>query len=288
LAVELFLTDDPERAQTLANTLIELNDKRKDLCAKFVENTVKELEAIEQLDDVLVIYLPEIHESIAGIVAGRVKEHTNRPAIVFAKAGDLAKGSARSIEAYNVFEEMQKCKDLFVRFGGHKMAAGATLPIGNIDILRKRLNQACTLTCEDFIPIIHGEMQLDLDQITFELAQNIAALAPFGKANKEPVFFTKQIFTERAEIIGQSGQTLRLIFRSQTGRKLTAIAFKSADKFSDFLETYYSADIAQNFAQGRLRNITVKMDIAYHIRINTYQGNSSLQLVILDFKTPTI
>ncbi|MCL2752827.1 MAG: single-stranded-DNA-specific exonuclease RecJ, partial [Defluviitaleaceae bacterium] len=139
LAVELFLTQDEARAAELAAELVELNEERKTLCAKHVDNTIASLE-MSQLDDVLVLFIPEIHESIAGIVAGRVKEHTQHPTIVFSDAHGVAKGSARSIEGYNVFEALQKHKDLFDRFGGHAMAAGITMPIENIDELRKRLN----------------------------------------------------------------------------------------------------------------------------------------------------
>ncbi|MDR2168076.1 MAG: single-stranded-DNA-specific exonuclease RecJ [Clostridiales bacterium] len=282
LAVRLFLSEDEAEAEELADKLAALNDERKDLCAKFVDEAIKNLP--EDLDDVPVIYIPEIHESISGIVAGRIKEHTGRPTLVIARSGEVAKGSARSIEAYNIFEEMQKCKDLFLRFGGHKMAAGVTLPIENIDLLRKRLNAASQLAPEDFLPIIFGEAWLDLDEITFELAQEIAALSPFGKANREPAFFTRGIFTERAEIIGKSGETLRLTFRSEQGRKITAVAFKSVEKFIKLLEENYSEGVAQGFAARKTPNLHIKLDIAYNIRINTYMGNSSLQLVIMDFK----
>ncbi|MCL2855450.1 MAG: single-stranded-DNA-specific exonuclease RecJ [Defluviitaleaceae bacterium] len=284
LAVELFLTDSHERASQLAIKLVDLNDERKEMTARYVDEIIKNLP--EQLDDVLVIYHEHIHESIAGIVAGRVKEHTNHPTLIFTKAGDVAKGSARSIEAYNVFEAMNANKDLFMRFGGHPMAAGATMEIHNVDILRQRLNNASQLTTEDFSPILYGDMQLNLEDATFSLAGDILAISPFGKANKEPVFFSQSVVTERAEVIGQSGQTLRLNFRDSNGRKITAVAFKGVDKFTDFLAENYSEDVAKAFTAGRLKNMTIRMDIAYHIRINTWQGNASVQLVILDFKHP--
>ncbi|MCL2576090.1 MAG: single-stranded-DNA-specific exonuclease RecJ [Defluviitaleaceae bacterium] len=282
LAVELFLTDDEARAVELASQLVLLNDERKALCAKYVDETIVGLD-MTALDDVLVIFVPDIHESIAGIVAGRVKEHTYRPTIVFSDAHGVAKGSARSIEGYNVFEALQKNKDLFTRFGGHAMAAGITMPIENIDELRQRLNSNSGLTTDDFNPIIYGEKELKLDEITFELATQIAALSPFGKANKEPIFFTKGIFTEKAEIVGQSGQTLRLTLRTDNGRKITAIAFKAVDNFVQLLNKNYNEKIAKGFVSGRLVNLNIKLDIAYNIRINTYKGNSSLQLVIIDF-----
>jgi single-stranded-DNA-specific exonuclease len=281
-AVELFLCNDAEQADTLAARLVELNDERKALTSQFAEKTIEEL--ADSDDKVLVTFQPDMHESIAGIVAGRVKEAVHHPAIVFTRSGDIAKGSARSIEAYNIFREMQKNKELFIRFGGHKMAAGASLPVENIDILRRRLNETCTLTDEDFVPIIYIEKELALDEITYELAQSLQLLAPFGKANKQPAFITREIYTENAEIIGQSGTTLRLAFRSETGRKIRAVAFQSVDKFKEMLAKSYSKEVCEGFSSGHLRNLAVKMDMAYHIEINTYNGNSSLQLRILDFR----
>jgi len=284
IAIELFLCNDEKRSAELAAKLVELNEKRKEMTANFVEKTIAEISE-KELDKVLVIYQPDIHESIAGIVAGRIKDAINRPAIVFTRAeGDVAKGSARSIEQYNIFEEMQKVKELFIRFGGHKMAAGATLAEENIDILRKKLNEACVLDDEDFVPIIYIDKELLLDDITFDLAQSLDGLQPFGKANKQPVFVTREVYTQNAEIIGQSGNTLRLSFRCENGRLIKAVAFKSVDKFAEMLENSYSEEVCKGFLAGRIRNLTIKMDIAYHIEINEWNGNSSLQLRILDFK----
>ena len=288
LGVELFVCQDDAKAAELADKLVQLNDERKDMCALFVEKTIEGLSGkTQQLDKVLVLYEPDIHESIAGIVAGRVKDALNRPTIVLSKAsgmdGDVAKGSARSIEHYNIFEEMQKCKDLFVRFGGHKMAAGVSLAAENIDVLRERLNTACALTDDDFVPNIYIDKVLTLEDVTFELAQSLDLLAPFGKENKQPLFATYGIHTESAEIIGQSGATMRLGFRLASGRRLRAVAFKSVDKFAAMLAESYSDEVCQNFLHGRIRNMTVKMDIAYHVEINEYNGNSSLQLRIVDF-----
>ena len=290
LAVELFLTQDKDRANELAARLVELNEERKEMCARFVEEAVQSLPPNDELDDIILIHHPKIHESIAGIVAGRVKEHTGRPTIVFANSydaindKDIAKGSARSIEGYNIFEHMQNNKDLFLRFGGHEMAAGVSLEIDNIDILRNRLNNASTLTKDDFNPTIYAEKWVELDEITFELASHFTALSPFGKANKEPMFFAKDIVTEHVQLLGQSGQTLKLVFRTMQGRKINAIAFKAVEKFTEYLQEHYSNEVASGFASGKLRNLNIKMDCAFNVRINTYMGNSSLQLVINDFK----
>jgi len=286
IAVDLFLTEDVEEAARLAARLAELNDERKALCAKFVEKSITELQDVPKLDKVLVIYEPDIHESIAGIVAGRIKDAIGRPAIVLSQSseGGVAKGSARSIDAYDIFFEMQNNKELFLRFGGHKMAAGVTLPKENIDTLRRRLNETCALTDEDFVPILYIDKELELEGITFDLAQSLEKLAPFGKANKQPIFATRQVFAQNAEIIGQSGNTLRLTFRTDSGRPIRAVAFNSVQKFSEKLAVSYSDAVVQGFLSGRMRNLTVKMDVAYHIEINTFNGNSSLQLRVLDFE----
>jgi len=279
-AVELFLANKQSEATRLADRLAELNEERKALTRDFVEKTIAELEGTE-LDKVLVIYSPEMHESIAGIVAGRVKDALNRPAIVITDSGDVAKGSARSIEGYNIFEEMQRHKDLFLRFGGHPMAAGVTLPHENVAILRKRLNDACALDSDDFIPNLRIDKMLDTDDITFELAQQLEILGPFGKGNRKPVFCSTDIFTETCEIIGQSGTTMRLTFRTASGRKIWAVAFGMVDKFAASLPE----NIAQMFLGRTVKTLTIKIDIAYHLEINEYNGNKSLQLNVVDIKT---
>ena len=286
LGVELFMCEDDAKAMALADKLVQLNDERKDMCAKFVEKVVDSLQGTD-LDKVLVLYEPEIHESIAGIVAGRVKDALHRPTIVLAQSGGIVKGSARSIERYNIFEEMQKCKDLFLRFGGHKMAAGVSLAEENVNELRRRLNAACVLSDDDFIPNIYIDKELRLDDVTYELADSLNLLAPFGKENKQPLFATYDVYTESVEIIGQSGETMRLCFRLASGRKLRAVAFKSVDKFAQMLAEDYSDEVVQNFLHGRIRNTTVKMDIAYHIEINEFNGNSSLQLRVVDIRLKT-
>ena len=281
LGVELFMAEDD--AETLANRLVELNEERKALTADVVEKTLEELSKNE-LDKVLVIHIPDMHESIAGIVAGRVRDATGRPTILLTNGDGAMKGSARSIEGYNIFEEMQKCRDLFMRFGGHAMAAGVTLDAANIAELRIRLNADCVLDESDFVPSLLIDSEMDADEITFELAQNLEKLGPFGKGNRKPTFVTREIFTETCEIIGKSGDTMRITFRTEEGRKIYGVAFKSVEKFANALEGRYSDEIIEGFLSRSIRNLTVKMDIAYHLEINEWNGNKNLQIVIADFK----
>ena len=283
IAVKLFLTENQAEAAELANQLVALNEERKELCAKWVDIAINGLDA-EKLDKVLVLYLPDAHESIAGIVAGRVKEAVYRPTIVFTNSGSYAKGSARSIENYNIFEAMQEQRDLFIRFGGHAMAAGASLEITNIDILRERLNSTCTLAENDFTPKIYYEDELSLDEITYNFAQSLNILEPFGKANKEPVFITKNVYAEDVTIIGADKNTLKMSFRASSNRKISGVCFKSVDKFVEMLRTSFSDSVCEKFKSGRIKTVNCNLDIAYTIGINEYNGNSSLQLQIVDFE----
>lgn len=290
ISLSLFLSDNTQTAENLAAELVALNEERKALCGQHVDKTIENLKQKQNagnLDKIICIYKEDIHESIAGIIAGRIKDTLNRPTLVFTKSNELAKGSARSISAYNIFSEMQKHSHIFTKFGGHSMAAGASMKIENVETLRKLLNDSCTLCEADFVPTIYIDDELSLDDITFEFAQTLETLAPFGKANKKPIFTTRSIFTTTAEIIGQTGTTIRFTFYSQLNRKFTAICFKQIDKFMDMLQSSFSKNVSDNFYNRKLRNITIKMDIVYNIDINYYKGNATLNLNILDFKFKT-
>ena len=282
IAVRLFLEGSEEKAQELALQLIELNDKRKEICTNAAERIMQDI--TEPLDKVICVYDENIHESIAGIVAGRIKDATGRPTLIFAKSGEVAKGSARSIEKYNVFEEMQKCSDILIKFGGHPMAAGASLAAEKIDELKIRLNDACVLTEEDFIPIIYIEEEIFLDEITYEFAKTLENMEPFGKSNKRPVFVIRSIYTRRVERLGKSETALRLTFSSKSGRNFSAVCFRQMDKFLQMLNENFSPEVAKRFASGGLKDLTVPLSIAANVDINRYKGNSSIQLNILDFK----
>lgn len=284
ISAELFLAQTQEEADLLAQRLVELNENRKTLTAKAVENILLTLEQSDfKNDKVLVIYSEEIHESIAGIVAGRIKEATNRPTIILTRSGDLVKGSARSIEFYNIFEALHKCRDLFERFGGHPMAAGLSLKEENVQTLRKRLNADCDLEEKHFEKTIYADKELDLDDVTYELAKELKLLEPFGKENKEPVFLTKGLTAVNVEIIGETRKTMRFTFTLESGRKLKGICFGKVDQFLEMIKGKYSQTVCDNFAGGKLKSLTVGLNILYCIEINEFNNNTYVQLKIIDF-----
>jgi single-stranded-DNA-specific exonuclease len=268
LAVDLFLTDNGDEARTLAAKLCVLNDERKTLTANSVELILREIDKPEYSSQrVLVLYKPEIHESIAGIVAGRIKEAVHKPTIVLTKGLEFVKGSARSIEAYNIHDELSKNRDLFVRFGGHAMAAGLSLEERNIDELRRRLNEDCTLTEEDLQSVMYFDGHLCLSEVTLDLARQITLMRPFGKAHHEPTFITENV-EATTEAIGSLKNVLRFTFAAPSGR-LRGIAFGQADKFN---------------GMGLAFNTRISLDIIYSVEINEYNGNVAVQLNVKDFK----
>lgn len=283
VAVELFVTEDVERAEILASELTELNTERKLLTANAVKETIEAVETSDlQQDRVLVIYNENIHESIAGIVAGRIKERYYKPVIMLTAGESMAKGSARSIEGYNIFEELFNQRDLFHKFGGHPMAAGLSLPYENVDILRKRLNEVCTLTEEEMTPVIKIEKSLSFEDITMEAAQELMRMAPFGKENPMPVFGTKGITAEKIILIGKNKNILKISFRdTKTGIRLDGISFDGLENFENQCLVKYGNEKTRNILNG---TEGIKLDILYNITINSFSGRTSLQLNLKDFR----
>lgn len=282
-AVELFVTDDVKRAEVLAAELTELNTERKLLTEKAVKEAVEAVESsVLQQDKVLVIYNEKIHESIAGIVAGRVKERYYKPVIMLTCGESMAKGSARSVEGYNIFEELFKQRDLFHKFGGHPMAAGLSLVDENVDILRRRLNEACILTEEDMTPIVKIEKELHFEDITMEVAQELMALAPFGKENPTPVFGTKKITAEKIMLIGKNKNILKISLRdTHTGIRLDGISFNGLEDFEQQCSSKYGMEKTKDILNGVQ---SIQLDILYNISINCFAGKTSIQLMLKDFR----
>jgi single-stranded-DNA-specific exonuclease len=280
-AVDLFLTDDAAEAEHLAAALVELNEDRKKMTALALEQS---LEHLEDLDKVMVLYEEEIHESIAGIVAGRLKEIFSHPVILLTKGAEHAKGSARSIENYNLFEELYKNRDLFIRFGGHAMAAGMTLKKENIELLRKRLNESCCLKDEDFNPIYHIDRQIQPEQITFALAQELDLLAPFGKDNPEPLFGAKALRLEHLRMIDEKNTMIFTIPVEDTPRKIKAICFGLNSKWKEEIRKLYAEYDCEKIFAGVLRTARFLMDVVYALEINEYNNNYSIQMRIKDFR----
>ncbi|EKN42141.1 single-stranded-DNA-specific exonuclease RecJ [Clostridium botulinum CFSAN001627] len=245
LSVELFLAKDIKRAEKLAKELRNLNTERQEITMVGVEEITYAIENSSLKNDkVLVIYKENIHESIAGIVSGRIKDAYNRPTIVLTKGKEMPKGSGRSIDGYNLFEELMKCKEYIYKFGGHPMAAGLTIEEKNIDKLREELNKNCNLKDEDFIPKIRIDKRLALKEVNLELIDSLQCLEPFGKGNSSPILAEKNIKIEGIRILGKDQNTLKLTCRVEdTNKRIHAIAFGKVDEFKRDLENIYEDEM---------------------------------------------
>ncbi|NEX00610.1 exonuclease RecJ [Pseudobutyrivibrio sp. NOR37] len=282
-AIELLFEEDSAKALASANELVELNSQRKNMTQIGID---KARDIIENSDiknqKVLVVYIPELHESLAGIVAGRIRETYNKPVLVITDAEDGAKGSGRSIPAYNMFEELTAVKDVFTKFGGHPMAAGVSLPTDKIDELRDRLNSNCKLTEDDMQEIIKIDCDMPLSYMTESLVDSIDMLAPFGTGNTKPLFALKNVEIKGASFMGKEGQFLRLNVGTENGGNMTALMFRNVLEFQQAVSDKYGEDTLQRLFSGN--TIDVKMDIIYEPSINEYRGSRSIQIMVENFK----
>lgn len=281
-ALELLLSNDTKKAKELAQKLNELNKERQDLTKEGVDKAIRIIEENKMQDNkVIVVYLDDIHESIAGIIAGRVREKYNLPTVILTKAHDGAKGSGRSIEEYNMFEELLKCKDLLGKFGGHPMAAGMSIPIENIDAFRNRLNEVTTLTEEDIMVKVQIDMGLPLNKVNYELIDQITLLEPYGKANPKPTFGMKKLKLLEAKILGKNRNVLKLKL-SDGGLVIEGIYFGDIEKFEETMKWEFG-----DYEYGRVLNgepNNVYLDVICFPEINEYMGNKKVQLVISNYR----
>ena len=259
-------TSDSE-ALSAASELINLNISRKSMTEQFTEKAIKQIKTSSLTNDkVLVVYLPECHESLAGIIAGRIKERFNKPSFVITDSEGSAKGSGRSIEAFSMFDEMTKCKDLFIKFGGHPMAAGLSLEKENIDKFRSTINQNCTLTDEDLIPKLHIDMQMPISYITKGLVHDIDKLKPFGKGNTKPIFVQRNLKVLHPQVVGSGKNVAKMQLSDGSGHFINAVYFGEAEKFIQYVNTSQA------------------ISAVYYPDINEYKGYQSLQLVITAYR----
>jgi single-stranded-DNA-specific exonuclease len=286
-ALKLFMEEDEGEAAKLAKDLKDLNDSRKDQTAEGIEKAVAlvESEITESgLPKVLVLYLgEEVHESLAGIVAGKVREKYSRPTIVLTDAADGGiKGSGRSTENYDMFASLSACKELFTKFGGHKMAAGLSLPKENLPELTRRLNEACNLKDEDFEPILHIDMVLPFQYADIELVREFNKLEPFGNGNSKPVFAQKDVKLLRGFILGKNKNVGKFRVSDGPSGIYDMMYFGDLEKLNESLAERYGQDRVNDL----YNNETVEpmtMKIAYHPDINSYQGRESLQIIMSDY-----
>lgn len=284
-AVELFIEDDENLLEEKAKELINLNEERKEITTKAVEEIILSIENSSIMEDkVLVIYNPNIHESIAGIVAGRIKEKYFKPTFVITKAKDGAKGSGRGIPTYNMFEEMLKCSYIFTKFGGHKMAAGLSLKEENIEEFRKVINKNCNLTEKDMEEIITIDKALDFDKINFSLIDELNLMNPIGKENKAAIFATKNVFIENVRFIGKEKNILQFSFLDFYKNRLNAISFDGYEKFISILKTIFNQNQINQIINNYKNCIDLYLDVVYSIEVNEFNGKKNIQLILKDFR----
>ena len=282
-ALELFLTEDENQATLLANELVVLNTERKEMTNRGVEEAKRLVESVAlQRDAVLVLYLPEVHESIAGIIAGRIRECYHRPTFVLTDAEEGVKGSGRSIEEYSMYEELCRCEDLLLRFGGHPMAAGLTLPKENVDAFRKRLNDACTLSAEDMEEKIHIDVPMPVDYVGLELVRELSLLAPFGKDNPRPLFADRNLVVSRMWIVGKNQNVLRLSLLSEHHTPVSGIYFGNVTDFLTYMTEQFGAGAVEAAMHGRENEI--RLSVVYVPKINEYHGQESVQIEIQAYR----
>ena len=282
IALNLFLQEDVKKASEIAAELVDLNAQRKDMTAEGVELAMQQVEEGNTGEKVLVVYLPDVHESLAGIIAGRIREACHKPTFVLTKSEDGVKGSGRSIEAYSMYEELCKCQELFTKFGGHPMAAGLSLPEANVEIFREKINACCGLTEEDFIPKIKIDIPMPVDYPDIPLVNELLLLEPFGKANVKPQFADKNLGSDRAVVVGKNQNVLKLTLKTERGKSISAVYFGDVEEFREYYGRKYGENEVQQAFLGRTNGI--RMSVVYYPEINRYQGNESIQIVIKNYQ----
>ncbi len=281
--LKMLLSEDEEEAVALAKELVKLNEERKDMTMEGVENAIEIVEASGMVNDkVLVIYIPGVHESLAGIIAGRIREKYNAPTLVITKSEKGVKGSGRSIEEYNMYEELVKCKDLLDNFGGHPMAAGFSLQEENIDEFRRRLNENTELNDEDLLRKVTIDCVLPLDAINYELINDIEKLEPYGKANSKPLFAEKNVNLLKAVVLGKNGNVLKFKAKTKLNKVIDAIYFGDVHEFEEEIINKYGKEELQKLYEGVYNGVMV--DLVFYPSINEYNGNTTIQIVIQNYR----
>lgn len=266
VALRMLLAEDPEQAGEMADELKELNDMRKDMTAKGEAEAIEQVEKQYMDDKVLVVFLPECHESLAGIIAGRLREHFHKPSFVLTRGETTAKGSGRSIEQYHMYQGLCKVSDLLVKFGGHPMAAGLSLEEKDIDEFRRRLNADAELTEEDFVPKIWIDVPMPFEYVNEKIVQELKDLEPFGQGNEKPLFAQKSLVIRNARVLGKNRNVVKLNLVTETGQPVDGLLFADGDRFLE---------------EQAGRNM---IDMIYYPDVNEYNGTRTLQAVIRNYK----
>lgn len=265
-SLELLLADNMEDAMKLADDLYDLNQSRKAMTEQGKEQAIQSIEENNLgKDRVLVVYLPDCHESLAGIIAGRIREAYNKPVFVLTKGADGVKGSGRSIEAYSMYEELVKCSDLLTQFGGHPMAAGLSMEEKNVELFRRRLNDNCTLTEQELIPKIMIDVPMPISYLSKKLTEQLKVLEPFGKGNSKPLFAQKNLRAVGIRVFCRNRNVAKMLLIDENGIKMDAVYFGEAQEFVDFVQAHDT------------------ISVTYYPEINVFQGRENLQVVIKNY-----
>lgn len=265
-SLELLLADNMEDAMKLADDLYDLNQSRKAMTEQGKEQAIQSIEENNLgKDRVLVVYLPDCHESLVGIIAGRIREAYNKPVFVLTKGADGVKGSGRSIEAYSMYEELVKCSDLLTQFGGHPMAAGLSMEEKNVEFFRRRLNDNCTLTEQELIPKIMIDVPMPISYLSKKLTEQLKVLEPFGKGNSKPLFAQKNLRAVGIRVFGRNRNVAKMLLIDENGIKMDAVYFGEAQEFVDFVQAHDT------------------ISVTYYPEINVFQGRENLQVVIKNY-----
>ena len=265
-SLELLLADNMEDAMKLADDLYDLNQSRKAMTEQGKGQAIQSIEENNLgKDRVLVVYLPDCHESLAGIIAGRIREAYNKPVFVLTKGSDGVKGSGRSIEAYSMYEELVKCSDLLMQFGGHPMAAGLSMEEKNVELFRRRLNDNCTLTEQDLIPKIMIDVPMPISYLSKKLTEQLKVLEPFGKGNSKPLFAQKNLRAVGIRVFGRNRNVAKMLLIDGNGIKMDAVYFGEAQEFVDFVQAHDT------------------ISVTYYPEINVFHGRENLQVVIKNY-----
>ncbi len=266
VALRMLLEQDPDRVSGLADELKELNDVRKDMTAKGETEAIEQVERFYMSDKVLVVFLPECHESLAGIIAGRLREHFHKPSFVLTRGEQSAKGSGRSIEAYHMYQGLCEVSDLLVKFGGHPMAAGLSIEESDIDEFRRRLNENAKLTEDDFVSQIWIDVPMPFEYVNEKIVDELKGLEPFGQGNEKPLFAQKSLTIRNVRVLGKNRNVVKMNLVTNTGHPFDGLLFADGDRFLE-------EQTGQN-----------TIDMIYYPDVNEYNGTRTLQAIIKNYK----
>ena len=266
-ALQLLLADSREEAAVLAGDLKNLNESRKEMTAQGVEKAIEQVESTSMMEDtVLVVFLPECHESLAGIIAGRLRERYHKPSFVLTRGEEGVKGSGRSIESYSMYEKLCECKEYLTKFGGHPMAAGLSLEEENVENFRRKLNEQSGLTEEDLVEKVMIDVPMPIHYIRKDLVQELSLLEPFGKGNEKPLFAQKNLWVSQMRVFGKNRNVVKMRLTDENGYPMDGVYFGNGDAFAE---------------EGKGKR---KISIVYYPDINIYQGRESLQVIIRHYQ----